>query len=374
MTVGCCLDTWRVAWLLLGALLCAVHADSPLQAGMPQQAAHSKSGREDTSLVNNRSRAWPSKTYLYKYPQDNLVLIENIKEKKVGRRKSPAVRWNGAYLYNNDVNNSFDISEAHLYDNFVNIVKPINARNSKRSWLNEKYGLGRKHVHLKNEAAHSDSSILIDGKIKFINDDKPDDHKTKRSIDGSVYSPYDFDRQHNNSLVSIKTLTGTNLSITTDPLEYGSGLSMDQPKQTASGQFASGKTASGLLAPCLIRVKHDDTDHCDTKSKYPPVDPGTKTLLLGVLMTQLGTLRERLGLKIPGAVSYAVHTVNEKKILPNGYVLQFQVTRHLKMTSLTAGNKCDYISRICVQCFNCIYHFVGKILKVLHFIIQCVVR
>ncbi|KAF2354008.1 hypothetical protein FHG87_015235 [Trinorchestia longiramus] len=68
----------------------------------------------------------------------------------------------------------------------------------------------------------------------------------------------------------------------------------------------------------------DDSDVCHIGIRYPRLSNSSKSILIGVLMTQVGSVRERLGLKIPGAVTYAVNTVNEEGILPDGYQLQFE--------------------------------------------------
>ena len=100
------------------------------------------------------------------------------------------------------------------------------------------------------------------------------------------------------------------------------------PAFTTDDRF---RTLTALPDDEILDSSEDDQDGetCAAGGRYPPLEDGTKRLLLGVLMTQRGFVTERLGLKIPGAVSYAVHKVNNKRILPENYSLQFEVRTSL---------------------------------------------
>ncbi|KAK7023426.1 hypothetical protein SK128_027218 [Halocaridina rubra] len=55
-------------------------------------------------------------------------------------------------------------------------------------------------------------------------------------------------------------------------------------------------------------------------------DDNSSSIFVGFLPTQKGGASERLGLKIPGAFTYAVHVANyEKRILPQNYILRYGV-------------------------------------------------
>ncbi|XP_066986545.1 receptor-type guanylate cyclase Gyc76C-like isoform X3 [Macrobrachium rosenbergii] len=75
-----------------------------------------------------------------------------------------------------------------------------------------------------------------------------------------------------------------------------------------------------------------DVDSWDTcngkKAKIWPRyedDPRNTSIFVGFLPTQRGMASERLGLKIPGAFSYAVDEVNSKGLLPQGYIIRYGV-------------------------------------------------
>ncbi|CAL4100687.1 unnamed protein product, partial [Meganyctiphanes norvegica] len=93
---------------------------------------------------------------------------------------------------------------------------------------------------------------------------------------------------------------------------------------------------------------------CTEKILWPPDDEvGNKKLLVGFLPFQTdpdsqdyAKTVERLGIKIPGAFSWAVNTVNTNNILPDGYKMQFEfydsmgneVTSTKKVTDLFCKN------------------------------------
>ncbi|XP_042220127.1 receptor-type guanylate cyclase Gyc76C-like isoform X2 [Homarus americanus] len=81
-----------------------------------------------------------------------------------------------------------------------------------------------------------------------------------------------------------------------------------------------------------VRGTINETEHaanwttaCVQTNEWPKFDNNTKSILVGFLLTRLGKMRERLGLKIPGAFSYAVEDVNNRSVLPENYQMRFEV-------------------------------------------------
>ncbi|XP_069939156.1 receptor-type guanylate cyclase Gyc76C isoform X4 [Cherax quadricarinatus] len=64
---------------------------------------------------------------------------------------------------------------------------------------------------------------------------------------------------------------------------------------------------------------------CHLSNTWPPVDNSTKSLLVGFLPTRLGDKDERLGLKIIGAFSSSVEDVNKRSVLPENYIMRFEI-------------------------------------------------
>uniref|UniRef100_A0A2P2I7Y6 Guanylate cyclase n=1 Tax=Hirondellea gigas TaxID=1518452 RepID=A0A2P2I7Y6_9CRUS len=128
----------------------------------------------------------------------------------------------------------------------------------------------------------------------------------------------------------VKRSVGSNSPTNTKILNFSRQRVVDQQEFTNryvySGIYsAKHRRSDTRVARFASNRSGEDEEECLIGHKHPLVAEGAKTLLLGVLMTQVGTVRERLGLKIPGAVTYAVSYVNENNILPEDYILQFQM-------------------------------------------------
>nr|XP_045603831.1 receptor-type guanylate cyclase Gyc76C-like isoform X2 [Procambarus clarkii] len=93
--------------------------------------------------------------------------------------------------------------------------------------------------------------------------------------------------------------------------------------------WSSNPSSSSLVTAAYTTIKPDHglnwSVNCDTDKTWPRVDDKSKSILVGFLPTRVGDRRERLGLKIPGAFTYAVENVNNKSILPDNYILSFEV-------------------------------------------------
>lgn len=83
----------------------------------------------------------------------------------------------------------------------------------------------------------------------------------------------------------------------------------------------------------VIKNTAIQTENCSKKKLWPPKETlGNKTILVGFLPYQTDVVSrpgantvEKLGIKIPGAFSWAVDYVNNNLILPEGYKMQFEV-------------------------------------------------
>lgn len=112
-----------------------------------------------------------------------------------------------------------------------------------------------------------------------------------------------------------------------DKIFFSTHLSTSLPPNNASS--LSAENASYVYTSENASVPERDPkfkNNCswDFSQLWPPNPPGP-TLVLGYLMTQLGMVKERLGLKIVGMISYAVEYVNNNHILPENYTLQIMV-------------------------------------------------
>ncbi|XP_068223706.1 receptor-type guanylate cyclase Gyc76C-like isoform X3 [Palaemon carinicauda] len=131
------------------------------------------------------------------------------------------------------------------------------------------------------------------------------------------------------TLIMLLTLTsqvasaGENYTIV--PMSNLSSLAYDVLSNYPPNTTPKPPASSGVVGDWDV----DSWGTCNgTKAKIWPRyedDPRNNSIFVGFLPTQRGKPSERLGLKIPGAFSYAIDEVNSKGMLPQGYIIRYGV-------------------------------------------------
>ncbi|KAK3879434.1 hypothetical protein Pcinc_015987, partial [Petrolisthes cinctipes] len=96
---------------------------------------------------------------------------------------------------------------------------------------------------------------------------------------------------------------------------------------TEAPTTSSDLVTTTTLLPAIYRedlAGRRENKGCDMVHEWPILEDTNKTLLVGFLPTRRGVRTERLGLKLPGAFTYAVDVINNSTLLPEGYKLRFK--------------------------------------------------
>ena len=293
-------DIWRVAWTLLLALLATNSltvrtTDARISSATSQDEVFVKSETVDDA-TKQRNVYQPEKT-LYKSRNNYSLSLsgdENVEFINVNRIENEILNKDDLNSVSsmNSVNNAITIPLNNNYGN--------NVRISNSEWSE----------HVNNISAISHNLYL-----SSHNSFEKQPHRKRRSV--SSGSPGSF--------VDANFPPGNK----SEKFNMRNSLFDSAHREVSSDALLFGYPQSSWGRSSLMSNRQaalQDDNNCRTDIRYPTFSNDTKTLLLGVLMTQIGTVRERLGLKIPGAVSYAVHYINDNNILPDDYKLQFEVT------------------------------------------------